>query len=217
VRGASVVVSAVHGFAGPGRVSPATVDRAGNGHLIDIAAAAGADVVMMSLVGAAPDSTIDLFRAKHDAERHLRAGTTPWTIIRATSFVELWAELVSKGVVFGRGENPINFVAVDDVAALVETAVTDDRLRGQLVEIGGPGDLPFNELGAICRDLTGRPRTIRHVPRPVLRLAATFARQPRLALAMDTEDMTFDRSRSGVEVGPTQARDALAAAGTRLT
>lgn len=34
VRGASVVVSAVHGFAGPGRVSPATVDRAGNRHLV---------------------------------------------------------------------------------------------------------------------------------------------------------------------------------------
>ena len=42
LRGAAVVVSAVHGFAGPGRVSPATVDRQGNINLIDAARGAGA-------------------------------------------------------------------------------------------------------------------------------------------------------------------------------
>src|SRR5450631_3802228 len=56
VRGADVVVSAVHGFAGPGRVSPATVDFQGNVNLIDAARAAGAEVVLMSVVGAAADS-----------------------------------------------------------------------------------------------------------------------------------------------------------------
>ncbi|MBC7761237.1 MAG: NAD(P)H-binding protein, partial [Candidatus Saccharibacteria bacterium] len=40
--GVDAVVSAVHGFAGPGGVSPATVDRDGNTHLIKAAQAAGA-------------------------------------------------------------------------------------------------------------------------------------------------------------------------------
>ena len=53
LRGAGTVVSAVHGFAGPGRVSPATVDRAGNAHLIDAAARTGATFVLVSVVGAA--------------------------------------------------------------------------------------------------------------------------------------------------------------------
>ncbi len=54
VDGAEVVVSAVHGFAGPGRVTPASVDRAGNAHLVDAARRAGADVVLLSVVGASP-------------------------------------------------------------------------------------------------------------------------------------------------------------------
>src|SRR4051794_9731179 len=52
----TTVVSAVHGFAGPGRVTPDSVDRAGNENLVAAAASAGADVVMMSVVGASADS-----------------------------------------------------------------------------------------------------------------------------------------------------------------
>ena len=43
VAGCTTVVSAVHGFAGPGRPSPESVDRDGNRALIQAAAAAGAD------------------------------------------------------------------------------------------------------------------------------------------------------------------------------
>jgi len=65
--GVEVVVSAVQGFAGPGRISPATVDRDGNANLTDAAAAAGADLVLMSTVGAAADSPVALFRMKRAA------------------------------------------------------------------------------------------------------------------------------------------------------
>ena len=51
-------------------------------------------------------------------------------------------------VIFGRGANPINFVSVSDVAALVERAVVDPSTRGATFEIGGPQNLSFNELAA---------------------------------------------------------------------
>ena len=54
LRGASMVISAVHGLAGPGGVSPASVDRAGNAHLIDAAARTGAAFVLVSVVGHLP-------------------------------------------------------------------------------------------------------------------------------------------------------------------
>jgi hypothetical protein len=60
VAGVRVVVSAIHGFAGPGRVTPASVDRDGNANLVAAAKAAGADVVLMSVVGAAPDHAMEL-------------------------------------------------------------------------------------------------------------------------------------------------------------
>jgi uncharacterized protein YbjT (DUF2867 family) len=188
----TTVVSAVQGFAGPGRVTPASVDRDGNVNLFDAADAAGADVVMMSVVGASPDSPMDLFRAKYAAEQHLRAGNVPWTIVRATAFVELWAEIMAKAPVFGRGENPINFVSVRDVAAVVERAVLEPGLRGRILEVGGPSNVTFNQLAALLQEIGDDPRKIHHVPRAMLRLISPVARQPRAALAMDTLDMTFD-------------------------
>ena len=209
LRGAGVVISAVHGFAGPGRVSPATVDRAGNARLIDAAARTGAAFILVSVVGAAPDHPIGLFRAKHAAEHALRASGIPWTIVRATAFMETWGTIMGqplqasgKILVFGRGDNPVNFVSATDVAALVSHAVATPGLRGHVLELGGPGNLPFNQVAALVREAAGRPAAVRHIPRPALHAMAVatakvkpaLARQARAALAMDTIDMTFDPS-----------------------
>lgn len=213
MQGVATVVSAVQGFAGPGRVTPASVDRDGNANLIDVAAAAGADVVMMSVVGASVDNPMDLFRAKHDAEQHLRASAARWTIVRATAFVEMWAEIISKAPVFGRGDNPINFVSVDDVAAVVERAVLDESLRGEVLEVGGPQNLTFNELAAVLHQVHGGHNKIRHVPRWALQALAPIARQARAAVTMDTKNMTFDAAaaRSDFpELPMTDVRTALA-------
>jgi NADH dehydrogenase len=190
--GVTTVVSAVHGFAGPGHVTPASIDRDGNANLVDAAAAAGAHVVLMSVVGVSAGSPMELFRAKHDAEEHLRANGAPWTIVRSTAFVELWAEIMRKPLVFGRGDNPINFVSVHDVAAVVVRAVVDPNLRGQILEVGGPQNVTFNELAALLQQARGRSGKIHHVPRAILRALAPLARQPRAAITMDTADMRFD-------------------------
>ncbi len=207
VRGADVVVSAVQGFAGPGGVSPATVDRQGNINLIDAARDAGAEVVLMSVVGAAQNSPMELFRMKHAAEQYLRSSGASWTIVRATAFLELWIGLLTetagrsgRPLVFGHGNNPVNFVSVTDVAALVEHAVTDPAVRGRILEIGGPANFTFNELAAAVQAAAGRTSTPRHVPPPVLRLMAgtvgriqpQLGRQARAALAMDRAALTHD-------------------------
>lgn len=207
LRGVGTVISAVHGFAGPGGVSPASVDRAGNANLIDAAALAGAAFVLVSVVGASPGHPIGLFRAKHGAEETLRTSGIPWTIVRATTFMETWATIMNQPLqasgkipVFGRGDNPVNFVSATDVAALTALAVTDPGLRGQVLELGGPDNLTFNQLATIVQETTGRRGTVRHIPRPALQAMAwatatikpALARQARAALAMDTLDMTFD-------------------------
>jgi uncharacterized protein YbjT (DUF2867 family) len=206
-RGVDVVVSAVHGFAGPGGVSPASVDRDGNVNLIEAARAAGADVVLMSVVGAAPDSPLELFRMKHAAETAL-ASDVPATIVRATAFAELWIDLLrrtagrsNRPLVFGRGQNPINFVSVRDVAALVERAVTDPSTRGETLEIGGPDNLTLDQFARMVAANRGDgAATPRHVPRAALhamaaivgRVRPELGRQARAALAMDCHDMSFD-------------------------
>jgi NADH dehydrogenase len=198
MRGVTTVVSAVQGFAGPGNVTPTSVDHEGNMHLVDAAAAAGADVVLLSVVGAAASHPMQMFRAKYAAEQHLRASTAQWTIVRATAFLELWAEVLGKGIVFGRGDNPINFVSVHDVAAVVELAVVDRNLRGQIIDVGGPHNLTFNQLAAELQQVTGRSRKVRHIPRWLLRAISPLARQPAAALVMDTIDLTFEASPTAV-------------------
>ena len=207
VRGADVVVSAIHGFTGPRGTSPATIDFQGNVRLIDAARAADAQIVLMSVVGAAAGSPMELFRMKHAAEQHLQAGDGDWTIVRATAFLELWIDVLGstaarsgRPVVFGRGDNPINFVSVTDVAGLLEQAVTDPATRGRILEIGGPDDLSLNQLAAAIQQAAGRPAPLRHVPPLMLRLMARSAgylkpelgRQARAALVMDRADFSFD-------------------------
>ena len=208
VAGADVVVSAIQGLAGTGGVSPASVDREGNRHLVDAAARAGATVVLVSVVGAAADSPMELFRMKHAAEQHLRASGTAWTIVRSTAFLETWIDLLAQTadragrvVVFGRGNNPINFVSVNDVAAVVERAIDDADARGQTIEVGGPENLTFSQLARAIQS-AGPSVASRHVPRAALKAMALLlrpfwperARQGAAALALDMMDLRFDPS-----------------------
>jgi uncharacterized protein YbjT (DUF2867 family) len=207
VAGVDTVVSAVHGFTGKNDVSPRSVDRDGNIHLVDAASGVGAAFVLVSIVGAASDSPIDLFRAKYDAEQYVQRSGLRWTIVRATAFVETWAMVMAapllargKTIVFGRGTNPINFVSAADVAALVGLAVLDPSLRGRVIEIGGTDNISFNQLAALLQQAVGRSASVRHIPRVILRAIATLmppfnpglASHARAALVMDTCDMTFD-------------------------
>ena len=207
LRGASIVISAVQGFAGPRGVSPTSVDQAGNANLISAAARAGADFVLVSVVGASPAHPMELFRAKHAAEETLRGSGIAWTIVQATAFMETWGTILGrrlpdsgKILVFGRGDNPINFVSATDVAALLSRVVTSPSLRGQVLQLGGPDNLTFNQFAVILQQATGCCGTIGHIPRSVLRTIAltagqlkpALARQARAALVMDSLRMTFD-------------------------
>jgi NADH dehydrogenase len=161
----------------------------------------------MSVVGAAPDSPMELFRMKCAAELEANASSVRTTVVRSTAFMELWIELLrqtagrsGRPLVFGQGDNPINFVSVTDVAALTESVVMDSDTRGKTLEIGGPEDLTFNQLAQAVQIADGRTGPPRHIPPPMLRLMAgtvgrvkpQVARQTRAALAMDTVDLTFD-------------------------
>lgn len=206
MAGVGLVVSAVHGMVGPRGISPETVDAAGNMSLVDAARDAGADVVLMSVVGASPDSALELFRAKAAAEQHLWATGIPATVVRSSAFMETWIDVVRESAgrsgrakVFGRGDNPVNFVSVADVAASVVRAVVDRDLRGSTLEIGGPDNLTVTQFVEAVSAADARPLPPRPVPRAALRvmastlglLAPELGRQARAALAMDTTPLSM--------------------------
>ncbi len=199
VQGASAVISAAHGLLGGRGAGPTEVDHLGNVRLSAAARAVGADVVLVSVAGASPDSPVELFRAKYLAEEAVRESGAAWSIVRSSAFLETWLQILTRTagrsghpLVFGRGEQPIPFVSADDVADVVSTAATNKRFRGQMLEIAGE-PLTMNELARALQTARNWPGTIRHLPRPLLRSLAViagpikpgFARQNRTALAMD--------------------------------
>jgi NADH dehydrogenase len=186
------------------------VDYEGNRNLIAAARAAGVErFILISMHGAAPDHPMELLRMKYRAEEELKASGPAWTIIRPTVSMETWAQAVGEPLlrsgktrVFGRGVNPINFVAWSDVARFVELAVADRAMRGMAVDVGGPENLTMNEFVATFQRATGTDGAVSHVPLPIMRLMAVLMRPVNAALArqieagvlMDTRDMTLDAS-----------------------
>lgn len=200
VDGADVVVSAVQGFAGPGRVTPRSVDREGNLNLVRAADRAGAAVVLVSLTHAAPDSPLEIAREKYAAERALRDSGAAWTVVRSAAFAELWIQLLEdtagrarRPLVFGRGDRPMWWVSVDDVAAEVARATLGEATRGRTIDVVGPEGLSLEQLATKVMRARGWPGTPRHVPSAALRAASwtigavvpVVGRRTRAALAMD--------------------------------
>jgi uncharacterized protein YbjT (DUF2867 family) len=230
VTRADTVVSAVQGLAGPGGVSPDSIDRMGNIHLIDAAAEAGADVVLVSVNGASSNSPMELFRMKAAAERHVRESAVAWTVVRSSAFLETWSAILEKTagrsgrpMVFGRGDNPVNFVSAADVAGVLADVVTDPTTRGQIVEVWGPVDLTLNELAGEVMRAAGRPGAPRHLPRGALKVVVgtvgrarpQVGRMVRASLVMDTVDLRgsipeADSTEVTRIVGSTTATDILA-------
>jgi NADH dehydrogenase len=206
--GVATLVSAIHGFAVSDGGTPARVDRNGNAALIDVADAAGAGIVLLSVLGAAPDHPLALFRMKAAAEHHLRTHAHRWTIVRSASFAELQIDLLCRTagaakapVVLGRGENPINVVSVPDVATAVAASATGGQFTGRILDVAGPEDLTLEQLAHAARRRLGRTDLpLRHVPRGLLRVLAATERLPRiplgqiaaLAVALDTMPMTYE-------------------------
>jgi NADH dehydrogenase len=155
---------------------------------------------------------MELFRMKFAAEENLRASSVPYTIIRATAFLELYLDLMrrtagrsGRPLVFGRGQNPINFVTVTDFAHTVVDAALDPSQRGRTITVTGPRDLTLNDLAAIVQqELGSAAKTPKHVPRVALHVLAAahvlgnsaMSRQANAALIMDTVDMTVHRGDS---------------------
>ena len=211
VDGATTVVSAIHGFAGPNNTgNPATIDRDGNHNLIQAAKEAGAEhLVLLSVRDASPDHPMELMRMKHAAEEELKASGLAWTIIRPASYMELWCELLGRPLlekgktqVFGHGDNPINWVSATDVARFVELSVVDPEMRGRVIELGGPENLTMNEFVEVFRSQTSSEGKVDHIPPAAMRVMAVLmkpinprmARQVQAGIVMDTRPQAFDAS-----------------------
>lgn len=206
--GVTKLLAASHSFVGRGNDSPQVVDDRGNRNLIDAAKAAGVEhFVFTSVLGAHPDHPVDFFRIKYKSEVYLQNSGLSYTILRPAAFMDTWAEMVGKPIVeqgkatiFGHGKNPVNFVAVDDVARFAQMALENTRARDQVIEIGGPENLTIEQVIEVFERVAGRQAKRSYVPLPMMRVMKVLmrplnpglSRQITAGINMDTTDQTFD-------------------------
>jgi uncharacterized protein YbjT (DUF2867 family) len=102
------------------------------------------------------------FRAKLAQEKLIEASGIPYTIIRATQFMEFLRGIADSSADGNRVRlPPVLFqpIAADDIAPIVAEMALAAPLNG-IVEIAGPERAPFNEIVARYLKAVGDPREV---------------------------------------------------------
>ncbi|HEX5403891.1 MAG TPA: NAD(P)H-binding protein [Pseudonocardiaceae bacterium] len=159
VRGADVVVNLTNSPT----FDDASLDffRTSVTNLLTAAQAAGVGhVVTLSIVGVDQVPDLAYYRAKALQEDLVKAGSIPFSIVRATQFMEFippTLDWTTDGDVVRLPSTPIQPISSADVAAAVADVAADAPLRGTR-DIGGPEVFALDELGRITVEATDSDR-----------------------------------------------------------
>lgn len=133
------------------------------GNLLAAEAAAGVrHHVALSIVGADRTPDNGYFRGKVAQEALIEASGIPYTIVRATQFMEFIGGIAADGAhgdTVRLSPGPFQPIAADDVAAIV-TDVAVGAPRNGFVDIAGPGRGPLAEFAARFLRAVGDPREV---------------------------------------------------------
>lgn len=129
----------------------AAAGRAGSGHF-----------VILSIVGVDRVPELDYYRAKALQEDLLKAGPVPYSIVRATQFMEFVDAVLSWTSDADTVRLPrtlLQPVAAADVAATVAEVAAGPPLNGTL-DLTGPDTYPLDELGRLTLAAQGDQRPV---------------------------------------------------------
>lgn len=123
-------------------------------------------VVILSIVGTDQVPELDYYRAKALQEAVLAAGPIPYSIVRATQFMEFIDAVLSwtaDGDTVRLPATPIQPIASKDVADAVAQVAAGAPLNG-IRNIAGPEVFALDELGRITLSRKGDSRTVVTAP-----------------------------------------------------
>ncbi|MEU6386704.1 NAD(P)H-binding protein [Streptomyces bauhiniae] len=123
--------------------------------LLNAADGAGVqNVVLLSIVGIDQVPDVAYYRAKLEQERLLEAGPVPYTIVRATQFMDFIEPIMSwttSGDTVRLPTTKLQPVAVEDVVDTLAEAATTPPRNG-IVNVAGPDVFPLDDLGRLTLD-----------------------------------------------------------------
>jgi uncharacterized protein YbjT (DUF2867 family) len=184
-------VSAMPFSYSPGQNDIQHVDLEGSQAMIDAAKAAGVKHYIYTSFSGNLEVDVPLCHAKRAVEKHLQKSGLVYTILRPSCFMEVWLSPAvgfdaanGKITVYGKGEAPMGWIALADVAAFAVESLTNPAARNAVLEMGGPEALSPHAVIKIFEALAGKTFEVTHVPAEALKAqmeAATDAMQKSFA------------------------------------
>ncbi len=170
----------------PGENDIKSVDLHGTTNLIEAARLAGVGHFVYVSFSANLDQDCPLTNAKRTVERTLRASGMRYTILRASAIMEAWLGPTAvgfdypngKATVYGVGDRPISYIAVDDVAEFAVRSLTAPAAWSVTLELGGPEPVAPLDVVRIFERVAGHPFEVTHVPDEVLKAQQDAATDP---------------------------------------
>ncbi|MDF6042673.1 NAD(P)H-binding protein [Streptomyces sp. JH14] len=119
-------------------------------------------IVILSIVGVDQVPDLDYYRAKVLQEDILKAGPIPYSIVRATQFMDFMDSVLAwttEGDTVHLPTTPIQPIAAQDVSDTVAEVAAGTPLNGTL-DVAGPDVFPLDELGRITLNARPDGRTV---------------------------------------------------------
>ena len=150
--------------------TPQTTDEDGGRRLVAVARESGVRrLVLTSFPPMA--ASFPLQDAKRAVEAQLRDSGLTYTILQPTYFAEIWLSPAvgfdyanRKAVIYGRGENPISWISLLDVARFAVASLDNPVARNATLELGGPQAISPSNVVRIFERAAGEPFEVTHVP-----------------------------------------------------
>lgn len=169
------------------------VIRRGTERVVEAAKAAGVrKLVYVSAIGARDDPTYPYLHAKWWAERAVIGSGLNYTVLRPSivfgegdEFINALAALVRSNPLLpiaGDGRTRFQPIWVEDVVTCIAACLEDGSHDGEVVEIGGPERLTYEEMVDAVQEVLGKRRPKLHIPlflmKPVARAMEALLPRP---------------------------------------
>jgi NADH dehydrogenase len=184
MRDSNVAINLVGILAKSGAQTFDAVQARGAETIAKAAAAAGADMVHVSAIGADDRSSSQYARTKAAGEKAVLAALPSATIMRPsvlfgpedqfTNRFAALARLAPALPLIGGGETRMQPVYVGDVATAIADAVDGKAKQGATYELGGPEVLTMREIMQAILDITDRDRMLVSLPFGLAKLQSIF-------------------------------------------
>jgi uncharacterized protein YbjT (DUF2867 family) len=178
------------------------INLAGTSNLLQAARKNGVKrFIYMSNLGAACDQRFPLLHNKWRAEEEVRNSGIDFVILRPSvifgrgdGFVSVLAGIIKRMPfvpLIGSGKTKFQPISVEDVATCVAQSLDDKRTTNQIVPLGGPEYLTYEEIADLIIEELKISRPKLHIPMPLMKSAVWTGENLGLSLPITSAQLAM--------------------------